>query len=715
MTSRQTPPRPAALARDVRDRMAAVFCASLASEAAGVLEVLEQQLATTGEREKWRPLREAIDLLRTILPGFEASVRRHVIERYDAKLSPGESALSKTSVLSLASLSLVADDEVQEEIVVGNATRRLREAVSEELFLVTERLAEVLGVGSLAEDRNPAYPRVFARALLDALSAPGVGMPARFAAFAAFSPALLNAMPLTYRAANALLAEHGVLPHLKHSYGAPQSVGSSNARTTTAPPPSAAAARDAQLFDRMVAHAGAPGGAMPATRPASGPAGEPIPAAAGEGAAAGLVTVQIRPELLAALNELDVRVPAGRAGELSPVSVRAARESMGTSLNSVDALVADLVESLFERLFAGAALTDQAKAQIGRLQIPVLKAALSDRALFTDPGHPIRGLIDAMAELGASPDEPRVDGRSPSEWLVSETEALVASDPSGPSAFADARDRLSAIAEKHHDAQGELDEVVAMLREDERRLTAVQDASLEIAHRVGAAHCPPAAASFAYHAWRPVLAHDHRTEGKGGTLWLADLETLEDLLWTLTPRVSEAERLRLATLLPSLRYRMKQGFLRAGLPRGEADALMEQMRQIHAELERSPAAAAHGELRLSAGAGAPYEEDVTATLNVASQALEDEGLVRGAWFEFTEEDGRRHRCRLNWVSPVQGACVFKDLSAGKSFAIALDELRERRVAGRAELVDGPGIAGPSIEAALHEVARERGAEDDSVS
>jgi len=712
MTPTPPTPRPAALARDVRDRMAAVFSASLSAEAAGVLEVLEQQLATTGEREKWRPLREAIDLLRTILPGFDASVRRHVTARYDAKLSPGENALSKTSVLSLASLSLVADDEVQEEIVVGNATRRLREAVSEELFLVTERLAEVLGTGSLAEDRNPAFPRVFARALLDALAAPGVGMPARFAAFAAFSPALLEAMPATYKAANALLAEHGVLPQLKRSYGTPQAVGSANARTTTAPPPGAAAARDARLFDRMVATARGPGGAASTPAVANAPADAP-PATGPE--AAGLVTVQVRPELLAALKALDARVPPGQAGEVSLGTVRAAREAMAPSLDTVDSLVADLVEALFERLFAGAALTDQAKAQIGRLQIPVLKAALSDRALFTDPNHPIRGLIDAMAELGASPDEPRVDGRSPSEWLVAETEALVGTDPSETSAFADARDRLAAIAEKHHDAQAELDEVVAMLREDERRLTAVQDASLEIAHRVGAAHCPAAAASFAYHAWRPVLAHDHRTEGKGGTLWLADLEALEDLLWTLTPRVSEAERLRLATLLPSLRYRMKQGFLRAGLARGEADALMEQMRQIHSELERSPAAAAHGELRLTAGPGASYEDDVTATLNVASRALEDEGLVRGAWFEFTEEDGRKHRCRLNWVSPVQGACVFKDLAAGRSFAIALDELRERREAGRAERVDGPGFAGPSIEAALHEVARERGAEADAVS
>lgn len=675
--------------------MAAAFSASVAAAGAGVLELLEHQLATTPEREKWRPLREGIDLLRTVLPGFGAAVRSHVAARFDAKLAPGESALSKTQVLSLASLSLVADDDVQEEIVVGNATRRLREAVAEELFLVTERLSAAFGQGPLPEDRNPAYPRIFARALLDALAAPGVGTAGRLAAFAAFSPALLEAMPPTYKAANDLLVERGVLPDLKRRYGAPQPVGATTARANAPAVPGP----QAQLFERIVATAD------PRPAPAVATPDEAAPAPA-----PGLVTVQVRPELLAALQALESRLPPAPAGEVAPGVVRAAKEAMGPSLSPVDSLVADLVATLFERLFSGSGLTEPARAQIAKLQIPVLKAALADRALFTDPDHPIRGLIDAMAELGAAPDEPRVDGRSPGEWLVAETEALVARDRSETTAFADARDRLAAIAERHHDAQAELDEVVALLREDEKRLAAVQDASLEIAHRVGAAHCPAAAASFAYHAWRPVLVHDHRTEGKGGPLWLADLETLEDLLWTLTPRVTETERLRLTTLLPSLRYRMKQGFLRAGLARPDADALMEQMRQIHAELERAPAAAAHGELRVTAGTATPsYQDDVTATLNVASRDLEDEGLARGAWFEFTEADGRVHRSRLNWVSPVQGACVFKDLTAGRSFAISLDELRERRAAGRARPVEGPGFAGPSIEAALVDVARERGA------
>ncbi|MGZ5573295.1 MAG: hypothetical protein ACXWF6_19425, partial [Usitatibacter sp.] len=68
-------------------------------------------------------------------------------------------------------------------------------------------------------------------------------------------------------------------------------------------------------------------------------------------------------------------------------------------------------------------------------------------------------------------------------------------------------------------------------------------------------------------------------------------------------------------------------------------------------------------------------------------------------------DGARRRCRLTWMSPVQGTCLFKDLERNRSFAISLDELREKRRAGVAVPVDGPGVAQASIEGALADVAR----------
>ena len=113
---------------------------------------------------------------------------------------------------------------MQEEIAVGNTTRRLREATGDEFFALNNRLAVVMGLPSLADDRSPAHPRLFARALLDVISGPGPDMAAKLAAFSAHDPALLQALATTYRDANALLASRGVLPNFRSSYGAPQQV-----------------------------------------------------------------------------------------------------------------------------------------------------------------------------------------------------------------------------------------------------------------------------------------------------------------------------------------------------------------------------------------------------------------------------------------------------------------------------------------------------------
>lgn len=704
------------LARAVRDRMATVFAETVAAEAVAVGETLEQQLATTPDREKWKPLKGAIALLQSIGETLPSRLETRVRVRFDAKRSAGPDPFARTAAYSIASLSLVADEEVQEEIAVGNATRRLKEAAGEALFLLTERLATVMGVETLSDDANPAYPRVFARALLDALDEADTPLPARLAAYGAFSPALLAAVPATYEAANALLVSRGVMPALRRTYGAPQQAPQRvPSPAASAPSPSPAAG----LLDRLVAQvaggaatgaaAAVPGGAtIPPAAPGGGPG---TPYAGGAGTAPGLVTVQVSPETLAALQALQSGALAPSAGAQG---VRLAREALAGHLSPADAVATDLVAAFVERLLAGDALAAPAKAQLARLQIPILQAALADKGVFTDPRHPVRGLIDAMADLGAIPPDQPIEGKPSDEWLADETQALIDQGRSDGPAFARARDRIAAIAERHHDAQDELDEVVSMLREEERRLAAVQAASLEIAHRTGAAHCPPAAASFAYRAWRPVLVHDFGAAGgKDSAQWRADLETLEDLLWTLTPRVTEAERLRLTTLLPSLRYRMKQGFLRIGLARAEADALMEQMVAIHSELERAPAAAAHGELRVTADPGPSAADDYTATLHASGHGLENEGIARGAWFAFDPESGESpepSRCRLTWVSPLQGACVFKDLARGRSFAISLDELRSRIAAGRVHPIDGPGLAGSSIDAALTDLARERGAD-----
>jgi hypothetical protein len=706
MTTRPDAP---AIIDELRDGLARLFADEMARVLPAAVDILQHQLAVAS-REQWKAVRGAIDLLAVKKPAFAAQVAKSVAARFEAKRDPGSDPLGKTARFSLDSLSLVADDEVQEEIAIGNATRRLREQLGEELFALTHRLAALMGIEALPDDqRNPVFPRIFTRGLFDALGGADASSAACVAAFTAFGPAMLDAIHEVYRDANRRLAERGVLPDFKRSYGAPQQVPARVAPSTAtsgyagAPAPAGAAA---------VAAAGAQASVIPATSPLERifatvrgrAAADPMPAPS---ATPGLVTVEVRPELVEALRGLEQRLPppAGAGGAASTAGdVHRAKLAMGGALNATDSVVADLVAALFDRLLADRRIPDGTKAQVGRLQLPVFKAVMRDPALFADARHPIRQLIDGITELGACDPRALVDDCSPEEWVAAAVQNIVDGADDDPQLFTRERDQLAAILVRVNETALENDPEVLALRAREKDMVAVREATLAIAHRVAAAGASNKASSYLYRCWRDVMVHDYLDGGDESADWALDLEVVDDIMWVLVPRTAPEERARLTSLLPSLIYRMRLGYARARVELA-ANARVEELRQLLDGVVRAPLAAVHG-LPMPAAAGtttAPFD-DYTATLQV-SGALREEGLTRGAWVEFRDPGQEPRRCRLTWVSPVQGACVFKDLDRNRSFPIAIEELRERRRVGTAVMVDGPGIAAASVDAALADVAR----------
>ncbi|MGZ5081405.1 MAG: DUF1631 family protein, partial [Usitatibacter sp.] len=647
----------------------------------------------------------------------------------------------------------VADHQVQEEIALGNAAKRLKDQLGDELFALTQRMAAVMGTDSLSDDRNPVFPRTFTRGLLDALAEPGGDSAARLAAFSAFDPVMLEVVEEIYRSVNKMLRDRGVLPDFKRSYGAPvltptraapagaatagaASAGAASAgpggMQSTGPVGQGAAMRAGGTASD--AWAASPAGmleqlfAAAANRPTDSHTKRPEPASPPEG----MIAIHVRPEMVAALRALESRLDAAPAmdtqapgtvsapppsaaatatasGEpqypASSAEVHRAKAQMRDSLTPADVVIADLVAALFDRLFVDPRLSDATKAQVGRLQIPVFKAVMQDRSFFTERAHPIRGLIDVVAELGAGDESILVEARSPAEWIATVVAELLARQGDDAQAFVAAHRKLAGVLERHRSAAIEADEQVLAIRREEQRLAAVRDASLEIAHRLAAGQYPEEGASFLYRCWRDVLVHDFLEGGDESPNWKADLEVLDDVLWILVPRTSSDDRARLVSLLPSVMFRLKMGFARAGIAPEAAAQNVEEVKLLLDEILRAPVAAAHGSLRKRPAAPPAFKDDYTATLHVSSVSLAEEGLARGTWIEFTEPDGARRRCRLTWMSPVQGTCLFKDLERNRSFAISLDELREKRRAGVAVPVDGPGVAQASIEGALADVAR----------
>ena len=231
--------------------------------------------------------------------------------------------------------------------------------------------------------------------------------------------------------------------------------------------------------------------------------------------------------------------------------------------------------------------------------------------------------------------------------------------------------RLTQILERHREAALDSDTQIRELRAREEGLTAIREASLAIAHRLSAASYPQEAAAYLYGHFREVLLHDFKQGGERSPNWSADLEMLDDILWILTPRSTSEERARLVSLLPSLFFRLKMGYQRAGQAPEVATQSVEELKSLLDGMARP------WRRRMGPSRSTPMPDDYTRRAH--QQRVTREEALRGVWLEFTATTAQR-RCRLNWMARCRERGL-KDLDRNR-FASRWTTCAKRRPAAR---------------------------------
>ncbi len=66
-------------------------------------------------------------------------------------------------------------------------------------------------------------------------------------------------------------------------------------------------------------------------------------------------------------------------------------------VNPTDKITIDVIALLFDYIFRDPSIPESLRNLFGRLQVPILKAALLDRTFFSDKKHAARRLLDHLA------------------------------------------------------------------------------------------------------------------------------------------------------------------------------------------------------------------------------------------------------------------------------------------------------------------------------
>ena len=374
----------------------------------------------------------------------------------------------------------------------------------------------------------------------------------------------------------------------------------------------------------------------------------------------------------------------------------------------------DALAEVFDFVFADQAIPMQMKVIIGRLQIPVLKAAMIDRDFFLSDQHPARRLVDTLA--GASVAwAPEKGENDPLYQRIEHTVQRVLTEfEDDLSLFVNLlREFTEFLFETEQQAQSRVEPVAQEEHKGETWEHALSLADELIHERMEAlSQEQPLAAfllPFLTDQWREVLARAWMDEAHRAESHPQAVTTMERLIWSVQPKTTSEERRELVAILPDMVRQLNVGLDSIdwnGRPRA---LFTRRLISTHTMAIRLTQGGSQS-VPLDTGSAALEERDG----KVALQQLDErraarqfsaidtfdaqaQAFERGMWFEATLEVGAQVRCRLSWVSPMRTRLLFTNRDGFDAFVRSEREVAAMLRLGRMRVLDSDAIVGRALD------------------
>ena len=543
---------------------------------------------------------------------IEVSFKKQFLGFFEKKVA-GEDDPARAPGVDYGSmeLSLVEDHDLEQKLAVNEIARRMSDTCDDELRTLSQRMGFLLSEPELKDDANPIAPDTIIKALKVACDQMTSGYQTKLTVMRMVEQHMAKDMLSLYRDINSHLIAHKILPQIRPTYRkVPGSVSRKTPGATAVAPqiqpsyssdsgaPTGTPANPATdifatlqqllaggtLFDTALSAGSASPPAYGVTTGSFAPAPPFIPADAYSGTAAEAmrqiadgVSFQGNAGLVSALMHLQQHVASAIAGsslsavfrdfvpgETPAATLNMLREiktqSMVESSSPIDVMTIDIVAMLFDYVFDDKAIPDAIRGLIARLQIPVLKVALLDRSFFSTKTHPARRLLDALADASvcfagvAHGDDPLY---RKIETLVDRVHTEFETDIQ---LFTDVLEDFEKFLAERETASAEFVEQSArVVHEREKREMARLIAQDETERRGANVELPAPVAAILNGPWARVLERIYLREGGRHVGFVHALETVDDLIWSVSPKANADERKRLVGMLPCLLKNLQHG------------------------------------------------------------------------------------------------------------------------------------------------------------
>jgi hypothetical protein len=367
------------------------------------------------------------------------------------------------------------------------------------------------------------------------------------------------------------------------------------------------------------------------------------------------------------------------------------------TLRAVDQDVINLVNMLFEFILEDRNLPVPMKALLARLQIPMLKVAIADKRFFNKNTHPARRLLNELATAALSWQEPANLDKDPLYRQIEATiQRLLEGFETDVGIFDELLTEFLAFIDKEK-RRATILERRTLDAEDGKAKAEAARAKVDaaVAEKIGRLALPEVVGELLQGPWSNVLFLVCLKQGKDSDEWNNAIAVADDLLWSVTVRVDAQTRAQLIKLLPDLLQRLRKGLEQISYNPFEMTKLLKRLEKVHLlQLkgpQAKPADAVVAKPVSGEGEGRREQEQPVAALKASKPVITDaeptrlqdvsspepaarkaeiktepktpkapaeqpdveakflqqvDKLTQGCWFEMTESEDNRYRCRL---------------------------------------------------------------------
>jgi len=633
---------------------------------------------------------------------------------------------STTQAALSEDLSLVDDEDLEENLAIDNLISKAETAYHQPLFALKKRFSLLGGGAELDDKKLPIGPFAIVKSFAESMQELDADIQIKLILYKLFERHLIAGLHQPYGEINQYLAEHGVCPTIKFNPGR-NPAGAYRGPAAPMPPGAMATEPGLAAGDHPplagAGAAGMPGGynlmptgvsypvdpnfqaissvltnrAVATVAEGGAPTGTPIDMGLLVNALSLLQTAgttetgkspeAIKEELLEQLRKLDDSVDEKH-------------------VDRADEDIIDLVGMLFQFLVEDRNLPPEIQAILARLQIPYLKVALQDRHLFANKEHPARQLLDTLSTASVGWTEESDPKGQFIEKITEITNDVLNNYEEDLSLFDQLNEDLKRFLERRKKRA-----VVAEKRVTEATLgrekvkKAKQTAASVLVDVMQDHTLPDTVRDILVKPWANVLILMHLRHGEDSDEFQQQVTFAQKLAEYADPahivNITEVD-------LKRLMEEFANGLELVAVPEKEIRAQAEELYQYLASINGIEAGEIDEELEFIApedilqiadNEAEPSEvqsfiQEIALSEDETEQEIETdehnetvEKLEVGTWFEFTNSEGKTLRAKLSWISPISGKLLFVNARGLKVMDKSPAGLAADLRAGKARILD----------------------------